>query len=66
MALDAIAIDFFNQLAPGAVDFALGQSVPFLEGLRDRSPAASADRGNLYTPGADRTDKPSARRRRGG
>ena len=66
MALDAIAIDFFNRLAPGAVDFALGQSVPFMEGLRDRSQAAASDRGNLYSPGEDRSDKPSARRRRDG
>jgi NAD(P)-dependent dehydrogenase (short-subunit alcohol dehydrogenase family) len=34
MALDAQAINFFNTLAPGARDFMLGQSVPFLEGLR--------------------------------
>ena len=34
MALDAQAINFFNTLAPGAMDFVLGQSLPFLEGLR--------------------------------
>jgi NAD(P)-dependent dehydrogenase (short-subunit alcohol dehydrogenase family) len=34
MALDAQAIAFFNALAPGAMDFVLGQSLPFLEGLR--------------------------------
>ena len=34
MALDAQAIAFFNALAPGAIDFVLGQSLPFFEGLR--------------------------------
>jgi NAD(P)-dependent dehydrogenase (short-subunit alcohol dehydrogenase family) len=34
MALDAQAIAFFNTLAPGAMDFVLGQSLPFIEGLR--------------------------------
>jgi NAD(P)-dependent dehydrogenase (short-subunit alcohol dehydrogenase family) len=34
MALDAQVLDFFNTLAPGIMDFVLGQSVPFLEGLR--------------------------------
>jgi len=34
MALDAQAIALFNALAPGAMDFILGQSQPFLEGLR--------------------------------
>jgi NAD(P)-dependent dehydrogenase (short-subunit alcohol dehydrogenase family) len=34
MALDAQAIALFNTLAPGAMDFILGQSQPFIEGLR--------------------------------
>ncbi len=34
MAGDAIALNFFNKLAPGLVDFALGWSVPFVEGAR--------------------------------
>jgi NAD(P)-dependent dehydrogenase (short-subunit alcohol dehydrogenase family) len=34
MALDAQAMNFFNTLAPGAMDFVLGQSLPFLEGMR--------------------------------
>jgi NAD(P)-dependent dehydrogenase (short-subunit alcohol dehydrogenase family) len=34
MALDALAIDFFNKLAPGLVDLTLGWTLPFLEGAR--------------------------------
>ncbi len=34
MALDAQVINFFNKLAPGLMDFALGFSVPFIEGMR--------------------------------
>jgi NADP-dependent 3-hydroxy acid dehydrogenase YdfG len=34
MAGDAIALNFFNKLAPGLVDLALGWSVPFVEGAR--------------------------------
>jgi len=47
MALDAQAIAFFNALAPGAMDFVLGQSLPFLEGLRrgwEKSQPGSAGR----------------------
>jgi NAD(P)-dependent dehydrogenase (short-subunit alcohol dehydrogenase family) len=50
MALDAQVINFFSKLMPGVMDFFLGQSVPFVEGLRrsvTQSPAAS---GNLYQP----------------
>ncbi|MEW6300987.1 MAG: hypothetical protein AB1671_25180, partial [Thermodesulfobacteriota bacterium] len=49
-AFDAQVINFFNTLVPGLLDFFLGQSVPFVEGLRrsaSQSPAAS---GNLYQP----------------
>lgn len=34
MALDAQAINAFNTVAPGMMDFLVGQSVPFLEGMR--------------------------------
>jgi len=34
MALDAQVLNFFNKLAPGMMDLILGQSLPFLEGLR--------------------------------
>jgi NAD(P)-dependent dehydrogenase (short-subunit alcohol dehydrogenase family) len=34
MALDAQVLTFFNKLAPGMLDLILGQSLPFLEGLR--------------------------------
>lgn len=50
VAFDAQVINFFNTLVPGLLDFFLGQSVPFVEGLRrsaSQSPAAS---GNLYQP----------------
>ena len=33
MALDAQVMNFFNTLAPGLMDLALGQSLPFLQGL---------------------------------
>jgi NAD(P)-dependent dehydrogenase (short-subunit alcohol dehydrogenase family) len=49
MALDAQAINFFNTLAPGLMDFALGIGVPFIEGLRrTAAPAATRNSGNLY------------------
>lgn len=50
MALDAVAINFFNKLAPGLMDLALGWSVPFIEGAR-RSAGQGAKQnqgGNLY------------------
>ena len=50
MALDAQMLNFFNTLAPGMMDFILGQSVPFLEGLRRSASQASAATGNLYQP----------------
>jgi len=49
MALDAQAINFFNTLAPGLMDLALGWSVPFIEGMR-RGAASTTERGNLYHP----------------
>jgi len=49
-ALDAQAINFFNRLAPGLMDLALGWSVPFLEGLRNTAPSKTSKSGNLYEP----------------
>ena len=34
MAFDAQVMNFFNTLAPGLMDMALGQGMPFLEGLQ--------------------------------
>ncbi len=55
MALDAMAINFFNKLAPGIVDLMAGWSVPFIEGARratskstDGSTEKPAGSGNLY------------------
>ena len=49
MALDAQVVDFLNTVAPGIMDFMLGQSVPFLEGFRKG--AASGRPGEQPTPG---------------
>jgi len=49
MALDAQAINFFNTLAPGLMDLALGWTVPFIEGMRRGATSTSAS-GNLYHP----------------
>ncbi len=50
MALDAQVLNLFNKLAPGMLDFILGQSVPFLAGLRRSAPQSTAASGNLYQP----------------
>lgn len=50
MALDAQAINFFNKLAPGLMDLALGWSVPFIEGMRRGAPRGTPNSGNLYQP----------------
>ena len=53
IALDAQAMNFFNTLAPGLMDVALGWSVPFLEGMRRAgasSSSKSTNSGNLYRP----------------
>jgi NAD(P)-dependent dehydrogenase (short-subunit alcohol dehydrogenase family) len=50
MSLDAQAVSFLNTLAPGLLDLFLGQSAPFIEGLRGAA-ARSGSAGNLYTPG---------------
>lgn len=49
MALDAQFIDFWNRLAPGAVDVLLGQGLPFIEGMRAAQHGAAGS-GNLYGP----------------
>jgi len=49
MALDAQVVDFLNTVAPGIMDFVLGQSVPFLEGFRKG--AASGRPPERPTPG---------------
>ncbi len=56
MALDALAINFFNRIAPGLMDIALGWSVPFVARARRASTSANAtgksarSSGNLYNP----------------
>jgi NAD(P)-dependent dehydrogenase (short-subunit alcohol dehydrogenase family) len=50
MALDAQAINFFNTLAPGLMDLALGWSVPFIEGMRRGAASTTTNSGNLYQP----------------
>lgn len=50
MALDAQAINFFNTLAPGLMDLALGWSVPFIEGMRRGTASPTTNSGNLYQP----------------
>jgi NAD(P)-dependent dehydrogenase (short-subunit alcohol dehydrogenase family) len=50
MALDAQAINFFNTVAPGLMDLALGWSVPFIEGMRRGAASSTSDTGNLYQP----------------
>ncbi len=50
MALDAMAINFFNRFAPGLMDIALGWSVPFVAGARRAASAnpSQGSSGNLY------------------
>jgi NAD(P)-dependent dehydrogenase (short-subunit alcohol dehydrogenase family) len=49
MALDAQVVGFLNTVAPGIMDFVLGQSVPFLEGFQKG--AASGRPGGRKHPG---------------
>lgn len=52
-ALDAQAINLAKTFAPALVDFALGWSVPFIEGMRRHTQATEAKEsgsGNLYQP----------------
>ena len=51
MALDAMAINFFNKLAPGLLDYAMGLSLPFVEAMRRGKSNAPAKKGNLYGSG---------------
>ncbi len=44
MAGDAITLNFFNKLAPGLVDLALGWSVPFVEGARRAAHKSNNDK----------------------
>jgi len=50
IALDAQAINFFNTLVPGMMDFILGRSMPFVEGLCRSATQATPATGNLYQP----------------
>jgi NAD(P)-dependent dehydrogenase (short-subunit alcohol dehydrogenase family) len=50
MSLDAQAVSFLNTLAPGLMDLFLGQSAPFIEGLRETAAGADIAGGNLYAP----------------
>ena len=50
IALDAQAINFFNTLAPGLMDLALGWSVPFIEGMRRGVASTTSKSRNLYQP----------------
>jgi NAD(P)-dependent dehydrogenase (short-subunit alcohol dehydrogenase family) len=50
MALDAQVVEFLNTVAPGIMDFVLGQSVPFLEGFQKG--AASGRPGERPAPSA--------------
>lgn len=52
-AFDAQAINIANTFAPALVDFALGWSVPFIEGMRrgkSRKNQSGTGSGNLYQP----------------
>jgi NAD(P)-dependent dehydrogenase (short-subunit alcohol dehydrogenase family) len=68
MSVDAQAINFFNTLAPGLMDFFLGQSTPFMEGLRARMAQGGnlpESHGNLYNPtGKSGEPSPGGRRQR--
>jgi NAD(P)-dependent dehydrogenase (short-subunit alcohol dehydrogenase family) len=46
MAMDAMAINFFNTIAPGLMDYAMGLGLPFVEAMRKG--AAKPGAGNLY------------------
>ena len=48
MAMDAIAINFFNTIAPGLMDYAMGLGLPFVEAMRKGASKPKAGTGNLY------------------
>ena len=50
MAADAQMIDFFNRVAPGMMDLMLGQSLPFIEGMRRAAGQGGEERGNRSAP----------------
>jgi NADP-dependent 3-hydroxy acid dehydrogenase YdfG len=50
MALDAQVVGLLNTVAPGIMDFVLGQSVPFLEGFQ-KGAASARPPGGGETPG---------------
>ncbi len=55
-AFDAQAINIANTFAPALVDFALGWSVPFIEGMRrgkQKTDQSKTGSGNLYQPQAE-------------
>ena len=55
-AFDAQAINIANTFAPALVDFALGWSVPFIEGMRrgkQKTDQSTTGSGNLYQPQAE-------------
>lgn len=56
MSLDAQAVSFLNTLAPGLMDLFLGQSAPFIEGLREAATAPDAGGSNLYAPSTTTTE----------
>src|SRR5262249_17212568 len=48
MAMDAMAINFFNTVAPGFMDYAMGLGLPFVEAMRQGTKQAKTGSGNLY------------------
>ena len=50
MALDAQVVGLLNTVAPGIMDFVLGQSVPFLEGFQKGAAAGRPPRGETSGP----------------
>jgi short-subunit dehydrogenase len=62
VALDAQGLHFWNTLMPGALDFALGQGVPWLEGRHRHATAPAGAAGNLYRPHG-RAGRPARSRR---
>jgi len=48
MAMDAMAINFFNIVAPGLMDYAMGLGLPFVEAMRKGASKPKTGSGNLY------------------
>ncbi|HMY73605.1 MAG TPA: SDR family NAD(P)-dependent oxidoreductase, partial [Blastocatellia bacterium] len=53
-AFDAQAINLANTFAPALMDFALGWSVPFIEGMRRGKQQSNQSTGNLYQPQSEK------------